>query len=722
MTLLRAALAVLAIAFAVPATALAADHLVARDEPVGFARASAPRPAPRDFDLVGLHWKGPGTVWFRTLSSAGRWSRWHAAAPEAEDSPDLTSRERAAGRGWKLGSPYWTGRSTSIQYRFGGRVSRLRAFFVWSGPSEESVRAHAPFVPRASQPAIIRRSGWGADESIVRAQPSYASAVDFAVVHHTAGTNSYSASESAAIVRGIQRYHVLANGWNDIGYNFLVDKYGQVFEGRGGGISKNVVGAHAQGFNTGSTGVAILGNYESTKISAAARAALVKLLAWRLDVAHVNPLGRLTWISGGNPEYPAGTKVSLRAISGHRDTGPTSCPGSSLYAQLPRIAADVAAAGLPKLYTPVVTGGLGGPVRFTATLTSSLPWTVTIHDDTGAPIANGSGTGTTVDWTWDASAIPFGDYTYSIAAGPDLRPAHGKIASSPPLAVTSLKVRPGVLTPNGDGIGEETTVSYSLSTRATLEVDVLDSSARVVRSLVSGQAYRSGSPSVVWNGRDSAGKRVRDGVYRVRVTATSPGQDAGKSRRLVVDRTLGHLTVAPTPFSPNADGRLDTSAVGFQLAHQADVRVRIMRGSTAVATLHRLGTLAMGPVEFVWTGRAKDGARAADGSYSALVEATTSLGTRTLSLPVTIDTRGPAVKVVSARVRDGKTRLRVWLGEAATLHVRYASPDWRSGGSRTVTRPAGYSRLTLPRATKVRLRGVDAAANAGAWALATVAR
>ncbi len=445
MTLLRAALAVLAIAFAVPATALAADRLVARDEPVGAARMSAPRPAPRDFDLVGLHWKGPGTVSFRTLSSAGTWSRWHAAAPEAEDSPDLSSRERMAGRGWKLGSPYWTGRSTAIRYRVEGRVTRLRAFFVWSDPSKESVGAHAPFVARAPQPAIIRRSGWGADESIVRAQPSYASAVDFAVVHHTAGTNSYSASESAAIVRGIQRYHVLANGWNDIGYNFLVDKYGQIFEGRGGGISKNVVGAHAQGFNTGSTGVAILGNYESTKISAAARAALVKLLAWRLDVAHVNPLGRLTWISGGNPEYPAGTKVNLRTISGHRDTGPTSCPGSSLYAQLPGIAADVAATGLPKLYAPAVTGGLGGPVRFTATLTSSLPWTVTIYDDSGAPVANGSGADTAVDWTWDASATPFGDYTYSISAGPDLRPAQGKIPGPPPLAVTSLKVRPGRL-------------------------------------------------------------------------------------------------------------------------------------------------------------------------------------------------------------------------------------------------------------------------------------
>ena len=259
---------------------------------------------------------------------------------------------------------------------------------------------------RAAQPTIVRRAEWGADESIVRARPYYATAVRFAVVHHTAGTNSYSASESAAIVRGIERYHVLANGWNDIGYNFLVDKYGQVFEGRGGGIAKNVVGAHAEGFNTGSTGVAVIGNYESQAISPAARAALVKLLAWRLDVAHVNPLGKLTWTSGGNPRYPAGTKVGLRAVSGHRDTGPTSCPGGSLYAQLNGIASDVAATGLPKLYNPVVNGSLGGPVRFTATLTEALPWTVTIRDAADAVVATGSGTGAAVDWTWDASATP----------------------------------------------------------------------------------------------------------------------------------------------------------------------------------------------------------------------------------------------------------------------------------------------------------------------------
>jgi flagellar hook assembly protein FlgD len=712
MTLLRTALATFAIALTVPAVAHGADRFVVRDEPVSATSELRERQAPLDFNLVGLHWKGPGSVSFRTLSRGGRWSSWREAAAEAEDLPDAGSDEGAARRGWKLGSPYWTGPATSIQYRFDGPVSRLRTYFVWSDPQAEEALPPVRVAARAAQPTIIRRPEWGADESIVRAKPYYASAVRFAVVHHTAGTNSYSASESAAIVRGIERYHVLANGWNDIGYNFLVDRYGQVFEGRGGGIAKNVVGAHAEGFNTGSTGVAVIGNYESQAISPAARAALVKLLAWRLDVAHVNPLGKLTWTSGGNPRYPAGTKVALRAVSGHRDTGPTSCPGGSLYAQLNGIASDVAATGLPKLYNPVVNGSLGGQVRFTATLTEALPWTVTIRDPADAVVATGTGTGTGVDWTWDASAAAFGDFSYAIEAGPDLRAARGTIPGPPPLEVTSLTASPHAVTPNGDGIGESTSVSFRLSTRASVAVEVRDSSSKVVRTLASSFSYSGGRATMAWNGRNASGHLVQDGRYRIRITATSPGQQARKSHGVVVDRTLGHLGIAPTPFSPNGDGRLDSAAIGFRLARQADVRIRIMDGDRTMATVRERGTLAAGATSFSWGGRNRSGA-VADGHYRALVEATTVLGTRTLSVPLRIDTRAPAIRIVSARHRkDGRTVVHLWLSEAAAVRLRYGSPEL--AGLREVERQVGYSHLTLPHATRVRAQAEDAAANVSA--------
>ena len=180
----------------------------------------------------------------------------------------------------------------------------------------------------------------------------------------------------------------------------------------------------------------------------------------------------------------------------------------------------------------------------------------------------------------------------------------------------------------------------------------------------------------------------------------------------MVDPTLGHLEAAPTPFSPNDDGILDSSAIGFRLARQADVRVRIREGDRTVATVHELGTLAAGSASFPWGGHNRSGA-VADGEYRALVEATTTLGTRSLSVPLTIDTRPPAVRIVSARHRkDGRTAVRLWLSEAATVRLRYGSPELV--GLREIQRQAGYSHVTLPRATRLRAQAVDAAANLGA--------
>src|SRR6266540_6108081 len=351
------------------------------------------RSAPAVFDLVGLHWRGPGSVDFRTRSAAGRWSAWRHAAPEAEDLPDVQSTEARAGRGWRLGNPYWTGPSDGIAYRLHGRVDRLRAYFVRSPEERVPLRR----LSLAGSPPILSRLAWGANEAIRRAPPHYATSVQFAIVHHTAGSNSYTASQSAAIVRGIEVYHVKGNGWNDIGYNFLVDRYGQVFEGRYGGIDKNLVGAHAQGFNTGSVGVAVLGTYGSAGPPTAARTAVARLLAWRLDVAHVDPLSTLTWASGGNPRYAVGAPVFLRAVSGHRDTGFTSCPGNAFYAQLGALARQAGGLGLPKLYAPSVQGSVGGLVRFRARLSEPLPWTVTVTDAEGQVAGSGRGTSQAAD-------------------------------------------------------------------------------------------------------------------------------------------------------------------------------------------------------------------------------------------------------------------------------------------------------------------------------------
>jgi hypothetical protein len=146
-------------------------------------------------------------------------------------------------------------------------------------------------------------------------------------------------------VLAIAKYHRDTNGWNDIGYNFLVDQYGQVFEGRAGGVEQAVVGAHAQGYNSQSTGVAVLGTFSDVAIPEAAMASITQLLGWKLSLHGVPCEGGLTIVSGGGSlnRYPSGTPVALQRISGHRDGDSTECPGNALYAQLPELRGRAAA-------------------------------------------------------------------------------------------------------------------------------------------------------------------------------------------------------------------------------------------------------------------------------------------------------------------------------------------------------------------------------------------
>ena len=416
---MKVAVAAAVLALAAPGAAAGARlSLVARDLDTPAAMRVP------TFQLVGLHWRGRGSVFFRTRSLVGRWSAWRSAEPE-DALPDRNTAESRRMAGRRLGSPFWIGAANMIQYRTTGHVRGVRGFFVRSTGLSAPLSVLHPQMTET--PTIITRAEWGANEKIRRAPPAYADNVHVAFVHHTAGSNSYTASQSAAIVRAIEIYHVEADGWNDIGYNFLIDKYGQIFEGRYGGMTRAVIGAHAMGFNAGSVGVSLLGNYDTAKVTPAAKAALVSLLAWRLDVAHVDPRSKVVRVSTGNPRYRAGTAVTLNAISGHRDVYPTSCPGANLYALMPAIRKSVAETGLPKIYEPKVVGALGGPVRFTARLSSEAAWTVTVKDQTDAVVAAGSGTGTAVDWTWDTTAAVAGhQYSWTIAA-PDTRSATGTI-------------------------------------------------------------------------------------------------------------------------------------------------------------------------------------------------------------------------------------------------------------------------------------------------------
>ena len=479
------------------------------------------------------------------------------------------------------------------------------------------VRSVAEAVPlrrlaATGTPAIIPRRAWaGSDTAYRRAVPArYADAVRFAVVHHTAGASPATPAQSVAMVRAIAVYHVRANGWDDIGYNFLVDRFGQIFEGRYGGIDRPVIGAHAQGFNTGSVGVALIGTYTSASPSSAAQDALVRLLSWRLDLAHVDPLARVSYASGGNPEFRPGIAVKLRDISGHRDTGYTTCPGDRAYALLPQIAARVAATGLPKLYAPKVQSA-AGLVRFTARVSGAIPWRITVADADGTTVGEGTGTGPVVDWTWDSTQSPPSRYHWTIASG-TARPASGSFsAGSAGSAVPAISASasPAVVSPDGDGRADAGAVRYRLGTAAVVTASLLDPLGTVLATFAQG-AQTAGAHTLTW-----PAEVYPDGPYSIVLTAQAGGRELTTTVTVSVNRTLSGLALSAPAFSP----ALDAVSYSFALNAAADVTVTATRTGSAPIVLSS-ASLPAGSQTLQWTGTDAAGAPVVDGSYTLAVQ------------------------------------------------------------------------------------------------------
>jgi hypothetical protein len=441
--------------------------------------------------FVGFSWPAPaagppaggagGKVWLRARTDAG-WSGWREVEPAA-DGPDAnTSEYRRSDRVYSDGQ--WLDAGTEeVQVRVdpptpsgtaagsgtpggagpgstGGVTSGVPgATGAGGGGPQGGVEAHlvtpdmtatpgteAPQAGVASaataRPAIISRAGWGAVESLRRADPEYSSTVKAAVIHHTVQTNRYAPSESAALIRADYLYHVRTRGWNDIGYNFLVDRYGRVFEGRYGGVTRAVLGAHAGGFNTSTTGVAMLGTFSSGRPPAAMLSAIKRLLAWKLDLTHVDPNGKtiLRSAGGANVRYPAGRQLYARTIFGHRSTSFTDCPGSPTIALLPSIRAAVSRIGRPKIYQGRVSAGRvqperGGSVVVAARFSSKVHWRVMVAGSNLAPARSVAGVGTRARVRWNGRTAggglaPAGWATVTVTAaagGATARPAVSRV-------------------------------------------------------------------------------------------------------------------------------------------------------------------------------------------------------------------------------------------------------------------------------------------------------
>jgi uncharacterized protein with LGFP repeats len=245
---------------------------------------------------------------------------------------------------------------------------------------------------------MLGRKVWGADESWRNGGPRYNQTIEQVHVHHTANSNDYSETDVPALLRGIYRYHTMSLGWSDIAYNFLVDRFGRTWVGRAGGASLPVRGAHTLGFNATSTGIAALGNYETTEPTAETLAAIVRLAAWKLAPYGRDPEGTASVTSEGSDKFLAARVVQLPVIDGHRDTNDTACPGQHLYDQLPTIRSDTARHMQP-----------APPPAIAIT----QPFELTGDPLVGAELSATAGTYTpenaTVTYTWLRDGVPIAD-------------------------------------------------------------------------------------------------------------------------------------------------------------------------------------------------------------------------------------------------------------------------------------------------------------------------
>lgn len=305
----------------------------------------------------------PGAqITYRTSVDGRTWRTWADAEPADGLGPDAGTAEalHAAADHRRSGEPTWVGEARWLQARVTGAalddvqvdlidsMGLSRSLFQRAGDALRAAwrgTATGQVAQAGSEPAVVNRAQWGADERLRTGAPSYAGEARYAVLHHTVNTNDYTREQAPGIVRGIYAYHTQSRGWSDIGYNVLVDRFGTIYEGRAGGLTKAVIGAHALGFNTGSIGVAMIGNHDSTKITAATWRSVTRLVAWKFAVHGIDPAGtvEITSACSGTCKHPRDSVITMPTVFGHRDVGYTSCPGAVAYAALPDLRTAISA-------------------------------------------------------------------------------------------------------------------------------------------------------------------------------------------------------------------------------------------------------------------------------------------------------------------------------------------------------------------------------------------
>ncbi len=323
-----------------------------------------------EFSVAAVTWEGldaPEADIAIRVRTDGQWTDWAALEPDSAEDGEVGGTE-----------PYVVGAATGVQLRIGdddgGLPAGMELHLIPANPAEPApvatteqdlaeVTAEVESRPEPEAapetepqdtefgvaagglrtPNVKSRADWRADESKMTWTPRNYD-LQAAVVHHTAGTNNYTRAQSAGIVRGIYHYHAVSRDWGDIGYHFLVDKYGQVFEGRAGSLAAPAgqlpEAAHARGFNRGTLGISVLGDYTSLYAPESILNTMAHVIAWKFDAAGLDMDTPSGMISPGTAARPKGQ--NLPRVFAHRDVGATTCPGNNIYARIPMLHEKVA--------------------------------------------------------------------------------------------------------------------------------------------------------------------------------------------------------------------------------------------------------------------------------------------------------------------------------------------------------------------------------------------
>ena len=418
-----------------------------------------------EFTLVGVTWQGvldPTTVFEVRVRELGKWSEWNELHWSYEHGADGDSSEAQGAR--QGTDPLLTAPADGVALRatnrYGALPPSLSLSLVNSNLTAQdrsliSMRSVATTFPSTvtspqgavvARPKLITRAQWGANEKWRNQDPAMGTKIIAGFLHHTASTNSYSAEQGPAQMRNLYSYYTRSLHYKDLAYSFLVDKYGNVYEGRSGcprvvttacdGPSRPAIGAHTAGMNLNTFAISAIGNYHEASPGSDTLQkmdnAIAGLMAWKIAPYGIQPKAFADVPVGSDPHhlsrYHEGDVAHILVISGHRDVGQTVCPGKFLYPELPAIRDRISqlltpVVAVPKVTPSVVAEGASDPVTISSVIAAGASWTIdVINDMDGGIVGHAEGVASKtgpVIYSWphvdtSSTLLPVGVYTVKV--------------------------------------------------------------------------------------------------------------------------------------------------------------------------------------------------------------------------------------------------------------------------------------------------------------------